>query len=611
MSLTSSARIKDTTPGGASGVSSVDTTYPIIDTGTPTNPNIGIDQTVPVEAYSATTANITSLTYNNGVAGVGATLTKATAFTQANLGTGTDPIVLGAKYLIKNQTTQTQNGIYELTSNTGTFVLTRSSDSDEPTEMFPQGVTITNGTNIGTSWGQKTQNVVFGTSNIVYQGATASTWVQESPTVGHGQYQVPLWNAALRSLNPGTARFSYDGVTLSLRDQLAQQYQNGADFFRVVSLGNLLGTGVSGSAIYAGTSSGISAGTTYAISAAAKHPSLGYLYQAGAVSPLFSSLFTANTSGGFDIASNDLTTNDYSSFSVDTTKLRLQSAKSTGTEGFYFEISNVSDSSVLKQVGKTFAHMSSKLNSGFITNGFAASDTPVVSLQTGGGFAMEVKTVPTTPYLVDSTNTERKDTQLYADTSGTQRRITMPLAASNLGRIIPVTLFNTALEPINTNDYVQVVFPGGDYTQALLGVDFISDAVNETRYYQAILDSALNAVWIEVGNNCPDNNPAFRMYTGDTLDVAPGTRKKIFMLAESVASSTVVNLDTYDIDIPVGAEVSVKDIGGNAGSYGTTVVSAGTIIDRTGFVSSVSMNDFGFVSIKKIASSTWIVTNFY
>lgn len=78
----------------------------------------------------ATTAALPSCTYNNGTAGVGATLT-ATANGVLTIDLGTTEA--GYSILVKNQATATQNGIYTVTTAgaAGTpFVLTRRTDSD-------------------------------------------------------------------------------------------------------------------------------------------------------------------------------------------------------------------------------------------------------------------------------------------------------------------------------------------------------------------------------------------------------------------------------------------------------------------------------------------------
>ena len=78
----------------------------------------------------ATTGNLTA-TYNNGTAGVGATLTNSGA--QAALSIDSIALSTGNRVLVWQQTTQAQNGVYVVTtvgSGATNWVLTRSSDAD-------------------------------------------------------------------------------------------------------------------------------------------------------------------------------------------------------------------------------------------------------------------------------------------------------------------------------------------------------------------------------------------------------------------------------------------------------------------------------------------------
>ena len=83
----------------------------------------------------ATTGNLTA-TYNNGSAGVGATLTNSG--TQAVLVIDSTAANLNDRILVKDQTTRTQNGIYVVTSVGGAssnWVLTRATPEDQPSEL--------------------------------------------------------------------------------------------------------------------------------------------------------------------------------------------------------------------------------------------------------------------------------------------------------------------------------------------------------------------------------------------------------------------------------------------------------------------------------------------
>ena len=93
----------------------------------------GLDTKASVVA--ASTANLTA-TYDNGTSGVGATLTNNG--TQAAFTLDGDTIAFGARVLIKNQTTQAENGIYTLTTvgdGSSNWVLTRAVDMDSASEI--------------------------------------------------------------------------------------------------------------------------------------------------------------------------------------------------------------------------------------------------------------------------------------------------------------------------------------------------------------------------------------------------------------------------------------------------------------------------------------------
>lgn len=126
-------------------------------------------------ATPATLASITggTVTYNNGTAGVGATLTLSVALTTLDGYT----LLNGDRVLVKNEATQANNGIY--TWATGGTVLTRATDFDTAVEMASGDFTfIINGTlYANTGWVQTDPVTVVGTSPV--------TWIQFS---GAGAY---------------------------------------------------------------------------------------------------------------------------------------------------------------------------------------------------------------------------------------------------------------------------------------------------------------------------------------------------------------------------------------------------------------------------------------
>lgn len=120
----------------------------------------------------ATTAVLTA-TYNNGTAGVGATLTNNGA--QAALSIDGVTLALNDRVLVKNQTNTFENGIYKVTavgSNTANWVLTRADDYNQPAEIVYLGVVaITQGAqNASLVFQESSQGpFVIGVSPITYQ----------------------------------------------------------------------------------------------------------------------------------------------------------------------------------------------------------------------------------------------------------------------------------------------------------------------------------------------------------------------------------------------------------------------------------------------------------
>jgi hypothetical protein len=143
----------------------------------------GITFHAPVKyEVPSTTGNLTA-TYNNGTAGVGATLTNAgtlAAFTP-------DGVVASVadRILIYNQTNQFENGIYVVTTvgdGSTAWVLTRASDADTYALKSPNGLGegdaffITSG-NTGAG-----ETYVCNTVGVITFGTTAITFVQISAT---------------------------------------------------------------------------------------------------------------------------------------------------------------------------------------------------------------------------------------------------------------------------------------------------------------------------------------------------------------------------------------------------------------------------------------------
>ncbi len=134
----------------------------------------GIHYHTPVRVEHPSNLNAT---YNNGSSGVGATLTNAG--TNAALVLDNVSMVLNDRVLVANQTDQTQNGVYTVTTvgdGSTAWVLTRSTDTDTAGPSDPdafgkgdaffikEGDTNAGHLDVLTTAG----TIVFGTTNIVF-----------------------------------------------------------------------------------------------------------------------------------------------------------------------------------------------------------------------------------------------------------------------------------------------------------------------------------------------------------------------------------------------------------------------------------------------------------
>ena len=127
----------------------------------------------------ATTADLGTVTYNNGSSGVGATITKTAPFsTLAIDGHTFTSGDVGLRVLVKNESNAAYNGIYTVTSiGSGSvgWVLTRATDYDSSgtgTNEIDAGdfvLVLSGSTLANTSWVQQTPlPIVVGTTNITF-----------------------------------------------------------------------------------------------------------------------------------------------------------------------------------------------------------------------------------------------------------------------------------------------------------------------------------------------------------------------------------------------------------------------------------------------------------
>lgn len=82
-------------------------------------------------------------------------------------------LVTGDRILIKNQTTQTENGIYVVQAS-GAPV--RATDADSAGDLNQATVKVRLGSQAGSQWTQGTDNVVIGTSNVTWASSGGGTY---------------------------------------------------------------------------------------------------------------------------------------------------------------------------------------------------------------------------------------------------------------------------------------------------------------------------------------------------------------------------------------------------------------------------------------------------
>lgn len=123
----------------------------------------------------ASTSTLPANTYNNGVNGVGATIT---ATPLAPLFIDGNTAALGDRVLVKNEGTGANNGIYTVTTvgvgGVSAFVLTRATDYNSSLDVFPGVANFVNSgtTNANTCWIlTNTTAVTIGTTALTYDDA--------------------------------------------------------------------------------------------------------------------------------------------------------------------------------------------------------------------------------------------------------------------------------------------------------------------------------------------------------------------------------------------------------------------------------------------------------
>ena len=189
-------------------------------------------------------------TYNNGTAGVGATLTNAG--TQAALVVDGVTVSVADRVLVYQQTTQTQNGIYVVTnvgSGSTNWILTRSSDADtyviNNAAGLSEGSTVfvqQGATGAGETYTCNTTGVItFGTTNITFAQISSA----QIYSAGTG---LTLSGTQFSITNTGTAGTYGDAATVPVITTNAQGQVTGVTPTAIAISGAAVSGNISGQA---------------------------------------------------------------------------------------------------------------------------------------------------------------------------------------------------------------------------------------------------------------------------------------------------------------------------------------------------------------------------
>jgi hypothetical protein len=179
----------------------------------------------PVRVESPINLNAT---YNNGTAGVGATLTNAG--TQVALVIDGVTVSVADRVLVYEQTNQTQNGVYVVTdvgSGATNWVLTRASDADTYVVDSPNGLSegstffVQEGTTgAGETYTCNTSGVItFGTTNITFAQISSAQIYSAGTGLTLSGTQFSITNTAVTPASYGTAS-SVGTFTVNAQGQL-------------------------------------------------------------------------------------------------------------------------------------------------------------------------------------------------------------------------------------------------------------------------------------------------------------------------------------------------------------------------------------------------------
>jgi hypothetical protein len=220
----------------------------------------GIHYHDPVYVESPDTAGNLNATYNNGSSGVGATLTNAGTLAALTI----DGILMtvGKRVLIYNQTNQTENGVYTVTTvgdGSTAWVLTRATDADTYSPFSPNSLGQGDAFFVQAGNTGAGETYICNTVGTIVFGTTAITFVQiSSAQVYSAGTGLTLTGTQFSISNTAVTANSYGGAaTVPTFTVNAQGQLTLATDVAIAINGNQITSGTIGSAYLSGSYTGI------------------------------------------------------------------------------------------------------------------------------------------------------------------------------------------------------------------------------------------------------------------------------------------------------------------------------------------------------------------
>ena len=201
----------------------------------------------------ATTADLTGYNYYNGTAGVGATLTGTGngAVTIDGIATAT----IGQRVLVKNQTTQSQNGIYYVSTASGASAalkLTRATDFDTNTKIKGSFCFVESGTTNASSGFVCTNAgaVTLGTTSITFSKFSGNGFINAGTGLTKSGNTLSVSAAQPQITSIGTSLANNSTLTVGNTENDSMTFSpNSTVASDVITIKNTNGTGASAIAL--------------------------------------------------------------------------------------------------------------------------------------------------------------------------------------------------------------------------------------------------------------------------------------------------------------------------------------------------------------------------